>query len=76
MGRWRPTEADLARRRQEFPPQPARTATIDILIEDAVAFVVAMPASKIRALRGLFPDKTDAQIVNELVDELLDRFGV
>lgn len=77
MGKaWQPSAADLERHRRDFPSPPARFATVDVVFEDVVAFVGLLGRSKRDALRGLFPDKTDEQIIDALVDDVLERVGL
>lgn len=77
MGKaWRPSAADLERHRRDFPSPPPRFATIDIVLDDVVAFVGRLGHTKRDQLRGLFPDKTDEQIIDALVDDVLERVGL
>ena len=59
-----------------FPPTPPRYAEFTIQEVEGVAVVVMMTPERRNLLRGLFPDMSDSEILNELINVLFDRFGV
>lgn len=77
MGKaWKPSAADLERHRRDFPSPPPRFAAIDVVLEDVVEFIGRLGRSKRDQLRGLFPGKSDEQIIDALVDDVLERVGL
>lgn len=66
----------LAAHRKRFPPTPVREASITIVLEQPVILSLEVAPSKWEKVRGLFPGLCDSAILDELVDNLLQRVGL
>ena len=69
-------KAAIEQHRADFPPAAPLEASIEVYLEEAVSIMASLPKSRLAALRELFPGKSDDNIINEIVDELLSRFGM
>ena len=55
---------------------PARHATINLECEPGETISVVVARSRMEAMRSLFAGKTDDEIVNIMIDELIQRYGL
>ena len=66
----------IAQHVRDFPPLPPLEATMEVYLEEAVTIAANITKSRLGMLRELFPGMSDDNILNELVDEILSRFGM
>ena len=66
----------LARLAKTYPATPPRFAEITIEIVEPITVAIKMTPLRLARLRSLFPDRTNTEILNELIDSIFDRFGV